>query len=190
MSGGLGDDSYYVDSSGDVVAEQGDEGNDTVYSTVDHTLGANLENLTLLGATDIRGTGNDDNNIIIGNSGSNWLSGGLGNDTLTGGGGDDYFVFNDLLNGGIDTLTDFSYGSDKLAFSDLLFDSADINLDGFLAFNNEQVNANTRLIYNSSEQSLAYDADGSGSGSAVTFANLALDEQTEAAKLISLVNQV
>ena len=35
-----------------------------------------------------------------------------------------------------------------------------------------------------------YATDGSGSGSAVTFANLALDEQTEAAKLISLVNQV
>ncbi len=190
MSGGLGNDAYYVDSSGDVVTEQAGEGVDTVYSTVDHTLGANLENLTLLGATDIRGTGNEGNNIITGNSGSNWLSGGLGNDTLTGGGGDDYFVFHDLLNSGTDTITDFSYGSDKLAFSDLLFDAADLNLDGFLAFGNEQANANTRLIYNSSEQSLAYDADGSGSGSAVTFANLALDEQTEAAKLISLVNQV
>ena len=187
MSGGQGNDIYYVDSSGDSVTEQAGEGSDTVYSSVDYTLAANLENLMLLGSANIRGTGNDGDNLISGNGGSNWLKGGLGNDTLTGGAGADYFVFDDLLGGGTDTITDFSYGSDKIVLSSLLFDEADLNLSGFLAFGDDQINADTRLIYNSSEQSLAYDADGSGSAAAVTFAGVSLDEQINAANLISLV---
>jgi Ca2+-binding RTX toxin-like protein len=85
MSGGAGNDTYYVDASGDTVVEGVNFGTDTVISQVAFTLGANVENLTLTGATDINGAGNDLNNVLIGNTGKNALTGGIGNDTLDGG---------------------------------------------------------------------------------------------------------
>ncbi len=45
----MGDDVYYVDSRYDSVQEYSDEGNDAVYSSVTHTLSANVERLTLTG---------------------------------------------------------------------------------------------------------------------------------------------
>jgi Ca2+-binding RTX toxin-like protein len=63
-------------------------------STVNYTLSANVENLTLMGSDAITGTGNDLDNVLTGNSESNLLAGDAGNDTLTGGTG------NDTLNGG------------------------------------------------------------------------------------------
>jgi Ca2+-binding RTX toxin-like protein len=48
MIGGLGNDTYYVDNVGDVVTEVSGEGVDTVDSSISYTLGANVENLTLL----------------------------------------------------------------------------------------------------------------------------------------------
>jgi Ca2+-binding RTX toxin-like protein len=56
---------------------------------VSHTLGANLENLTLTGAAASNATGNALNNVLIGNAASNVLSAGAGNDRLIGGGGTD-----------------------------------------------------------------------------------------------------
>ena len=41
---------YFVDDSGDVVTENANEGIDTVQSSVDYTLSANVENLTLTDA--------------------------------------------------------------------------------------------------------------------------------------------
>ena len=93
MAGGVGDDSYVVDSAGDVVSEAAGAGTDRVNASVNYTLGANVENLTLSG-TATSGTGNDLNNIIYGNSNANTLSGLAGNDTLYG------YDGNDTLYGG------------------------------------------------------------------------------------------
>jgi Ca2+-binding RTX toxin-like protein len=84
MIGGAGNDVYIVDNTGDVVTENNNEGIDTVQSNVTYTLGANIENLTLTGTSQIYGTGNSLDNVITGNSNWNQLSGGEGNDTISG----------------------------------------------------------------------------------------------------------
>ncbi|TCS72644.1 VCBS repeat-containing protein [Sulfuritortus calidifontis] len=115
LIGGAGDDVYVVDDTGDVVTENSDEGQDTVLSSISYTLGENLEDLVLLGASSINGTGNAVNNAVTGNSGNNVLSGMAGDDTLTGNGG------NDWLDGGSGTdvmiggTGDDSYVVDTLA---------------------------------------------------------------------------
>lgn len=88
MIGGTGDDTYIVDAKGDVVTEAGSGGTDLVSSSIDYTLGANVENLILTGSA-TTGTGNELANVITGNALANILSGGLGNDTLYGAGGSD-----------------------------------------------------------------------------------------------------
>jgi serralysin len=94
MSGGLGNDIYYVDVSGDRVTEDASAGLDTVFSVVDFTLSANVENLVLQG-TAVSGTGNGFANALTGNASDNVLNGGAGNDILDGGAG------NDTLSGGV-----------------------------------------------------------------------------------------
>jgi serralysin len=92
LIGGAGNDSYVVDNVGDVVIEQGPSASDldSVYSYIDYTLGANLENLNLVGAA-LNGTGNSLNNIIRGTDGDNRLVGGAGLDTMIGGKGNDTY---------------------------------------------------------------------------------------------------
>jgi Ca2+-binding RTX toxin-like protein len=92
MAGGAGNDTYVVDNAGDTVTENANEGIDLVQSSVSFTLGANVENLTLTGASAINGTGNALNNVLTGNSGVNTLTGGAGDDTLDGGAGADILV--------------------------------------------------------------------------------------------------
>lgn len=92
LLGGAGDDSYLVDNPGDVVVELAGGGVDTVFATVSHVLAANVENLVLVGAAAIDGTGNSGNNLITGNAAANMLSGGGGVDTLAGAAGDDSYL--------------------------------------------------------------------------------------------------
>jgi Ca2+-binding RTX toxin-like protein len=92
MIGGYGNDIYVIDSTGDVIIENADGGTDTVESSISYTLGATLENLTLLGSADLNATGNDGDNVIQGNEGSNRIESGEGADILSGGAGDDYYV--------------------------------------------------------------------------------------------------
>ncbi len=89
MSGSVGNDTYYVDNVGDTVTEIASGGTDEVRSTIDFVLGADVENLTLLGAANLSGTGNAEANELIGNSGHNALAGAAGADTLDGGAGKD-----------------------------------------------------------------------------------------------------
>lgn len=91
LIGGLGDDTYLIDTLSDIISELAGQGTDTVQAAFSYTLGATLENLTLLGTGNFTGTGNAANNLIIGNSGNNTLDGGLGTDTLQGGLGDDFY---------------------------------------------------------------------------------------------------
>ena len=119
LVGGLGNDAYVVDSVTDAIIEATNAGTDTVYSwALNYNLSTNLENLNLMGAAHINGTGNATANTLIGNSGNNILSGGAGNDALSGGAGNDNLLGgsgNDILSGGVgnDTL-DGGYGSNTL----------------------------------------------------------------------------
>jgi Ca2+-binding RTX toxin-like protein len=92
LIGGAGDDMYVVDQAGDVVIEQTGEGNDTVLTLCDWTLGDNIERLELVGLGDLSGTGNALDNDLVGNNADNHLVGGGGTDRLHGGQGDDYLV--------------------------------------------------------------------------------------------------
>jgi Ca2+-binding RTX toxin-like protein len=110
MIGAAGNDTYVVDNAGDIVSEAASAGFDTVQSGVTHTLGSNIEYLTLTGAAATNGTGNTLNNWLQGNGAVNTLDGGAGNDTLWGADGNDTLfgnTGNDLLQGGLgnDTLT-------------------------------------------------------------------------------------
>jgi len=86
MIGGDGNDIYYVDNVGDVVSETSSAttgGSDTVYSSISFTLGANIENLRLLGTDASDGTGNALNNGLYAGAGNNVLDGGDGIDTVS-----------------------------------------------------------------------------------------------------------
>ncbi|MCC7036792.1 MAG: calcium-binding protein, partial [Alphaproteobacteria bacterium] len=113
MIGGLGNDSYTVDSAADVVIENIDEGTDTVFSSGTYTLSQDVDNLTLTGTLALNGTGNALANVITGNSSANVIYGRGGDDFISGGAG------NDVLYGelGDDTLTggegrDIMFGGD------------------------------------------------------------------------------
>ena len=94
LIGGIGSDTYVVDNLKDIVSETSTLAGeiDTVRSSLNWSLGANLENLTLIGSANLNGNGNALNNVLIGNTGNNVLSGGAGNDTLNGGSGIDTLV--------------------------------------------------------------------------------------------------
>ncbi|NJL23346.1 MAG: calcium-binding protein [Leptolyngbyaceae cyanobacterium SM1_3_5] len=94
MRGGVGDDIYVVNAAGDRVIENGNQGEDSVVSTISYTLGANVEDLLLAGTTGLTGVGNDLDNSITGDAGNDTLFGGAGNDELVG------LAGNDSLNGG------------------------------------------------------------------------------------------
>ncbi len=135
LIGGLGKDTYVVDNLKDVIVETSTLPGeiDTVESSVNWTLGANLENLTLTGSDNLNGTGNILNNVLIGNDGNNTLNGGTGNDTLEGGAG------NDVLIGGLgtDTLTGGT-GADIFAFNLLSELGLGINRDVITDFDSAQ----------------------------------------------------
>ncbi|HTU10131.1 MAG TPA: Ig-like domain-containing protein [Allosphingosinicella sp.] len=104
LSGGLGNDTYYVENGSDQVLEAAAAGNDRVFASVSYALtaGSSVEQLSTTnnaGTGAINLTGNGLANSIIGNAGINTLTGGAGNDLLDGKEG------NDTLAGGADNDT-------------------------------------------------------------------------------------
>jgi Putative Ig domain/RTX calcium-binding nonapeptide repeat (4 copies)/Metallo-peptidase family M12B Reprolysin-like len=172
LVGGLGDDTYRLIDN-DAIVEDASGGNDTVISNINYTLGANLENLSLY--NNASGTGNDADNRIIGlgsgtntisgGAGNDYLEGGLGNDVLTGGAGVDSFVLN-APKSGIDRLTDFTTGTDKLYISAALYGGGlvagnALNINQLLiGIGTKATTADQRFIYKNTTGELYFDADG------------------------------
>jgi Ca2+-binding RTX toxin-like protein len=68
---------------------EGSDAIDTVESTKTCVLGADVENLKMVGWAGVLGTGNGLDNVITGSQANNQLWGLAGNDTITGGPGND-----------------------------------------------------------------------------------------------------
>jgi Ca2+-binding RTX toxin-like protein len=111
MVGGNGDDTYVMDRATDVVVEAAGGGVDTVRSTTNITLAANVENLIATGTSSQTLTGNASANTLTGNAAANVLDGLGGADTMVGGAGNDTYVVDslgdvivELTNQGVDTV--------------------------------------------------------------------------------------
>lgn len=131
----LNDDQYFLTTPNDPILEVLNGGVDTVFSQFNYKLGANVENLTLLGSNKLVGEGNELDNVIQGNLGSNVLqgyagddvlianagltnvlNGGTGNDALFGGVGSETYEFE--LGFGVDTITEKGGSADTIKFGE------------------------------------------------------------------------
>ena len=98
MSGGAGDDRYFVDQAGDLALEASGQGYDRVLASVSYVLaaGSEIEKLTTsdnFATTPIDLTGNELGQYLFGNAGANRLDGAGGADVMVGLGGDDrYYI--------------------------------------------------------------------------------------------------
>ena len=91
MDGGAGDDIFIVDNALDRVFEANGGGIDTIYSSVNIALPAEVEKLVLTGTRGASVVANALNNWITGNGAANNLNGGAGADRLIGGAGNDIY---------------------------------------------------------------------------------------------------
>lgn len=175
MQGDEGHDDYTVDNVGDVVIEEVGGGFDTVRSSISYTLTDNVERLLLTGGPAIDGTGNGGDNEIVGNNAANVLSGLDGNDILRGRGGSDTFVFDTALGASnVDTIVDFQVALDVIQLDSAVFTGLSVGTLDAGAFNNGgALDADDRIIYDTTTGALSFDADGSGAGLAIQFATLA-----------------
>ncbi len=187
LLGGKGHDVYVVDDSGDTVVENAGEGLDTVKTALAAwTLGANVENLTLLdGTAASQGTGNALDNVLLGNAGANTFNGSGGNDTLvggrgadilTGGTGNDLFCFG-AADQATDTVKDFASKADRLVFLGADFGGLAAGAPGAGQFVSAKGNHNAtqtgpQFIYDASTGGLWFDADGTGAQAAWQVATL------------------
>ena len=169
MSGGEGSDTYVVENAGDVVKESaGGAGRDAVFSSINYTLGAAVEDLFLepLGVPSLKGTGNGLDNKITGGSGDDTLNGMGGADTMFGGDGSDTMIVDNI---GDATSDDFAYFDRVLSsVSHTIGDGVDdLILTGTKAINGTG-NALSNLIEGNSGANVLSGLDGhdylSGSG--------------------------
>lgn len=161
MNGGGGNDQLFGEDGDDLL--YGDRAADPASFAGNDKLDGGTGNDQLYG-----GAGNDK---LAGGDGNDLLAGGLGNDGLSGGAGNDYFVFNEgnFAAIGIDKISDFTTGADKLWFdTDAYTALAGITADNFTTA--ATGDADDVLIYTGGK--LYYDADANGAEAAVLIANV------------------
>jgi Ca2+-binding RTX toxin-like protein len=119
----------------------------------------------------IGGSGND--SIGGGSSGEDWLEGGAGNDTMNGGSGRDSLAFREAGAANADLVNDFVTNWDSLHLDGATLNALGAN--GRFASGDARFKANAtgtatdssdRVVFNTSNGQVLYDADGNGSGAA------------------------
>lgn len=168
LRGGFDNDTYRAVDAADTIVEQANQGVDRVETALDYLLGANVEELVLLG-TAARGTGNALANAIFGNASANILDGGAGKDRLFGGGGADTFVLSGP-EGGLDQILDFDRGVDRIGFraADFGLPAAALTPDTFQT-GDSAVGPNATFVFDAEKDTLFWDADGAGGAAAVAL---------------------
>lgn len=185
---GGGDDRLVLEDGSKIVGlTEGGEGDDTLsygnlasVAIVDLASGDATGTSGVAGFENVNGSRGDD--AISGDDAANRLSGGrgddaldgrAGDDTLTGGAGDDAFRFTEAPGSGFATIGDFGRGKDVLELSGEAFDLALGKLKAAaFVIGTEAQDRSDRIVYDQSSGALFYDADGSGDGAAVLFAEL------------------
>lgn len=142
-----------------------------VFGTDDVLNGSNARDEMAAGAGADRLNGGGGNDHLLGGTGTDVLTGGAGADRLTGGADADQFVF-DMASEGVDRITDFAVGSDKIALSGLAFGLSGPLVAGESFVTGAATAAAATVIYDQATGVLSLDADGTGAGSAVALAVL------------------
>lgn len=128
VSGGAGDDVYYLSSKTDYVHEATGEGFDMLRVTFSYTLAENeeIEQVILLGKGNFSLNGNQSSGSLGGNAGNNKIYGEGGSDALAGFGGKDFLtggddgdIFDFIANSDKEIVTDFVNGVDKLQWAEI-----------------------------------------------------------------------
>ncbi|CAN5186567.1 hypothetical protein BH10PSE4_BH10PSE4_10700 [soil metagenome] len=171
LKGGAGTDVYVVHNAATQVVELSGEGYDAVRTDLGaYTLGANVEVLTHLGASNFLGFGNGLANVLTGGTGGDTLDGGAGTDVLTGGLGADHFRF-DGPGLGQDRITDFDGAQDIIELSSAGFGIANLADVSLVAGGAVVAAGHAALIYYANG-ALAFDANGGSASDAVFFATV------------------
>lgn len=190
--GGLGHDTYFVDSTTDLVEEATNAGTDSIKSTATFTMTINTERLYLIGTAAIDGTGlNAKNDLIVGNGAANKINGLTGNDTLIGGLGPDTFIFNTTPSAATnhDTITDFNVADDTISLENAIFSL--LAATGMLVanlFEDTSIagqNGSEVIVYDRANGDLYYDANGAATAvGLVLFADVTNNTALTAADFV------
>ena len=176
-----GNDVYAAGSQSIAIVENANEGTDTLVVFADYQIrnGASIEVFAAQnrgGSEALTLRGNEVAQTIVGNAGANVIDGRAGSDTLVGDGGADVFAFTTAPGtGNVDAIVDFGNGADRIALASDVF--AAVTGGGIAAgefvTGTAAADADDRLIYDQAGGRLFYDADGTGAGAAIQFAQLA-----------------
>ncbi|GGA59305.1 pre-peptidase C-terminal domain-containing protein [Okeania sp. KiyG1] len=177
LRGGGGNDNLLGGGGNDRL--DGNAGNDNLNGGGGRdTLSGGGGNDTLRGASGndnlIGGGGRDE---LLGGGGNDRLTGSAGNDTLTGGRGRDRFIYETnrrfrRADFGVDIITDFVVGQDDIVLDKTTFTSLESRVGNRLIANDFAIitdnasaaTSNAEIVYNSSNGSLFYNANGSDAG--------------------------
>lgn len=154
VNGGSGDDRLIGDRGNDTIVGSG--GDDFIKG------GAGRDDLNGdKGNDELIGNGKRDE--INGGAGNDTIVGGFGNDIITTGAGKDVVVYNRILDG-VDRITDFSVGSDRLDLSNMV----DVyNLDASTA-----LDRNIGFVQRGTTTVVTFDRDGAGLKSSFVLVKL------------------